>query len=478
MTEIAKTRERPSASSLTEQIHQQMALKAALSDFALDADGDIATALEAFSADYSSRWAKPSLSGLSRSELAVDMFVTQGEVAGTPVVDLFAQERAKEQALSAAEESWLSRWRGSFNGLFEIRHVDLSSEPVAQYELMNWLTEKVYSVRANQNLLSEVASRLAVGEIVLARLLPVAEGEWTFSGPITLLGKLGKPKLAVAIGNFRQWFPQQLYGDAPELQEAAWESVKQQYDDFVAFFGAEKVTLSGYELNKKLQAYQEAATERSLAKAGIDTNKSMKDLVRESGVSEAELDEAIAAVGEESKAAKALLESNQSLKMVVPKIKLPDELRRADAVTAIVHPRWGETFLTDYHKLEMLLDKALASTEGTASEEDIAQVDRLVAKYLKDDKVILPVWQRLAEDYGVPLEAALRRVLMQPNFDIEQNLLGAIAQQGKALTPQMPESASVPEHLDRLFKSVLKSLGKGSDRKGGKKPKQKSGFGG
>ena len=463
----------PSMSDLADPIQQQMVLKSKLSDFALDAEGDIATALEAFSADCSSRWAKPSLSGLSRSDLAVDMFVTQGEVTGTAVVDLFAQT----EDLSAAEKDWVMQWPRSFNGLFEIKRAEPGALQLDQYELMNWLTEKSYRVRANPNLRTEVTSRLAVGEIVLARLLPVSGDEWTFSGPMTLLGKLGKPKLAVAINNFRQWFPQQLYGDAPELQAAAWDSVKRQYDDFIAFFGADKVTLSGYELNKKIQAYQAAATEKSLASAGIDSNKSLKDLVRESGASDEEIDEAMAAVGEESKAAKALLESDQSLKMVTPKVKLPDDLRRAEAVTALVHPRWGETFLTDYQRLEALLE----APAGSQLEADLALVDRLVLKYLKDDKVVLPVWQRLAADHGTALEVALRRVLERPEFDIEQDLLGAIAKYGKSLTPQMPESASVPVHIDRLFKSALKSLGRGDGSKGGKgskkKAKKKSGFG-
>ena len=466
----AEATQRSSSNDLAAQIQRQMALKSALSDFALEAEGDLATALESFSAQHSSRWAKPSLSGLSRSELAVDMFVTQGEVAGAPVVDLFAQA----QKPSDVERTWLSQWQRSFNGLFEIKSVDLDGAEPNRYELMNWLTEKVYSVRANSELVAEVASRLEVGEMVLARLLPVTEHEWTFSGPMTLLGKLGKPKLAVAIGNFRQWFPQQLYGDAPELQEAAWDSVKQQYDDFLAFFGAEKVTLPGYELNKKLQTYQEATTDRRLASVGIDSNKSMKTLVQESGVSQAEMDEAMNAVGEESKVAKGLLESGQALKMVMPKVKLPDELRRAESVTLLIHPRWGETFLTDYSRLETLLAPA------SVTEEDTTLIDRLVLKYLQDDKVVLPVWQRLAKAHRVALEAALQRVLNQPEFDIEQDLLSAIARYGKSLTPQMPESASVPEHLDQLFKSVLKSLGKDADGKRSSKkkaPKQKSGFG-
>ena len=446
-----------------------MALKSSLSDFVLDAEDEIAVALESFSAEHSSRWAKPSLSGLNRSDLAIDMFVTEGKVADRPIVELFAQA----QNLSAAERSQLTRWQGSFNGLFAVESIEPDN-----YVLMNWLTEKRYSVWPNSKLADEVFNRLAPGEIVLARLLPVAERQWTFSGPMTLLGKLGKPKLAVAIGNFRQWFPQQLYGDAPELQAAAWASVKQQYDDFVDFFGAEKLTLSGYELNKKLQDYQAIATERSLAKAGIDSDKSLKTLVRESGASEEEIDEAIEAAGEESKAAKVLLNSDQSINMTVPKIKLPEELRRAEAVTAIVHPRWGETFLTDYDRLETLLSQY--SEHDEPDEDTVAAIDRLVLKYLQDEKAILPVWQQLAADWGPALEAALRRVLNQPELDIAQDLSGVLARYGKSLTPRMPESASVPEHLDKLFKSALKLVGKSADGKRSKKPakkKKKSGFG-
>ena len=463
------------SSDITQQIQQQMALKSSLSDFVLEAEDEIAVALESFSAEHSSRWAKPSLSGLNRSELAIEMFMTGGEVAGQPVVDLFAQA----QDLSAVEQGWLTRWQNSFNGLFVIERVEPDKVGLDIYVLMNWLTEKRYRVWANSELADEVLARFAPGEIVLARLLPVTEREWTFSGPMTLLGKLGKPKLAVAIGNFRQWFPQQLYGDAPELQEAAWESVKQQYDDFVAFFGAEKLTLSGYELNKKLQDYQAIATEKGLAKAGIDSNKSIKTLVRESGASEAEIEEALEAAGEESKAAKALLNSDQSIKMTVPKIKLPNELRRAEAITAIVHPRWGETFLTDYARLETLL--AQYSEGDELDEEAVAAIDRLVLKYLQDEKAILPVWQQLAADRGSALEAALRRVLNQPELNIEQDLLGVLARHDKSLTPRMPESASVPEHLDKLFKSALKSIGRDTDGKRSKKTakkKQKSGFGG
>lgn len=450
-----------------QRVRQYEALKQNLIDFVLDGEGELATALEAFSAEQIGHWSKPSLSGLDRGELAIDMFATEGQVAGQSVIDLWI---ASDDDLSADVQPWLRQWQGSFNGLFVVRELRPDS-----YVLMNWLTEKRYSVRVGRSQPAEMLARMQVGEIVLARLLPLTATEWTFSGPLTLLGKLGKPKLAVAIGNFKKWFPQHLYGDAPEMKEVAWESVQQQHDDFVEFFGAEQVTLSGYELNKKLQAYQERSTEKQLSEAGIDSSKSLREVAKDAGISEEDVSEAIGALGEESTVAQKLLESKQSLKMVMPKINLPDELRRAEAVTAFVHPRWGQTFLKDYSRLEDLLARSSAELEAEA----LANLDRLMLKYLEEGRVNSYVWQRLAETHKSPVEASLRRVLNNPEFDIEQDLEGTLVRYGKALTPELPDSASVPIHLHELFQSALKAVGKGAgkDAPAKKKAKKKSGFG-
>ncbi len=451
---------------LADRIQQQMALKQDLADFVLDDEGEVATALEAFSAAQLSRWAKPSLAGISRPDLAIDMFLTEGQVADRSAVDLFIQS---QPGLSEASQYWLREWQKGFNGLFAVCRATPK-----RYTLMNWLTEKLYSVTPNETQAPVVLSRLSPGEIVIARLLPVADSEWTFSGPLTLLGKLGEPKLAVAIGNFKQWFPQHLYGDAPDLEAAAWDSVKQQHEGFLTFFGAEKITLPGYELNQKLQAYQEQATEKQLAEAGLDSSKTLTELAEDSGLSAEELSEAMALLGEESQVAKRLLESKRSLKMVMPKVDLPDELRRADAVTVFAHPRWGQTFLTDYSRLEERLARSGAEGEPDLDDEETALLDRLVVKHLENEQVIAPVWRHLAKNYGTPLEASLRRILSNPDFDIAQDLDGAISRYGKQLTPQIPESASVPVHLHNLFQSALKTVSKSTAKK---KAKKKSGFG-
>lgn len=442
---------------MTMLIRQQIALKQQLIDFALDAEDEIAIALETFSAQQLSRWSKPTLSGLNRSELAVEMFVTEGAVAEQSVLDAYVQA---QQNLSDAERGWLARWADSFHGLFV---VDQANE---RYGLTNWITKKNYSVWSNNEQATEILTRLKPGEMMIARLLPIAEGDWTFSGPMTLLGKPGKPKLAVAIGNFRQWFPDHLYSDAPDLEAAAWESVQKSYDDFVTFFGAAQLTLSGYELNKKLQAYQEQATEKQLAEAGLDSSKSFKELAADAGLSEAEYSEAMAAVGEENKVAQKLMESTQSLKMVTPKLNLPDELRRAESVTVFVYPRWGQTFLTDYEQLEDLLKTG----------EDEVAIDRLVQKLLENEKAIAPIWQQLAQTYPETLTGSLSRVSKNPSFNLEQDLDTLLLKYGKAIEPTIPDSASVPVHLHDLFQEALQAVGKSGKKKATKK-KKKAGFG-
>ena len=469
-------------SDIQAKVEQATALKRSLTDFVYDAEGEVATALESFSAEQLSRWAKPNLAGLNRTRLAVDMFLTEGSVGTRSVIDFFIQSEAD---LSGDEQAMLQRWQRGFNGLFVVREVIADS-----FRLMNWLTEKTYRVWATDDQSSELLNRISPGEIVMTRLLPVDDSAWMLSGPLTLLGKLGKPKLAVAIGNFKKWFPHHLYGDAPELKEAAWDSVRQQYEDFVDLFGGEQVTLSGHELNKKFQVYQEKATEAQMAAAGIDGEKSIKEAAKESGVSDEEIAEAMAAVGAESAAAKALLESPKAMKMVMPKASLPDEFRSADAVTVFVHPRWGQTLRKDYAKLEAAIAASNSSdpqaqdpqaqdpqAQDLQAQDSQAQIDRIVQKYLEDEQVNAHVWHSIVKAHPEPLEASLRRVLNNSQFEIERDLDDAIARHGKPLTPELPESASVPVHLHNLFQEAIAAVGKAEKPKKAKKAKKKAGFG-
>ncbi|WP_448601521.1 hypothetical protein [Thermoleptolyngbya sp.] len=427
----------------------------------MDAEDDIAIALERYSADQLRRWSASNLQGISRSDLAIDMFLSEGQVNGQSILDIFAQHISDR---SENDRALIQSWKQAFNGLFVVLKVEGD-----RHEVMNWLTEKRYWVTPNQSRSLEDLSRLSPGEIIVTRLWPETPDLWTYSGPLMLLGKLGKPKLAVAIGNFKNWFPNQLYGDALELLEEAWISVERYHQYFVEFFGTNRMTLPGHELDKQLKAYQEDMTQRRFGEAGIDASKSLKELVNEAGFSEEDLAKSAGLLGEESGAVNHLLDSNQSIKMVMPPISLPEDLRRAEAVTVFVHPRWGQAFLKDYARLTQLF-------ESTAEDAPTA-VDQILQKYLKEDAVNTYVWHCIAEDYPQPLTNALRRCLNRPSFILD-DLDDILASAGKPLTPTLPEIASVPTHLQTLFEEALQDVTRRSSKKKAKdKSKQKSGFG-
>ena len=234
-------------------------LKQALIDFVFDAEGELAQALETYAAEQSRRGSGDS----KQQDWIIHSFVTEGKVSDKSPLDLFVESHPD---WSDTERNLINSWHRSFIGLFAATKILPDG-----FELMNWLTEKHYIVKPTDAQTLEEMSRLKEGEILLTRIAPVTDTYWMFFGPYTLMGRLGKPKLAVAIGNFKDNYKNNLYGDAPELLEEAWQSVEQYNQQFVDFFGNDEITLPGYQLNKKIVEFQELMTEKRLAEAGIDT---------------------------------------------------------------------------------------------------------------------------------------------------------------------------------------------------------------
>ncbi|MBE9098583.1 hypothetical protein [Vacuolonema iberomarrocanum] len=448
---------------MSDLLERSSQLKQALVDFILDAEGELAVALETFSKDKFEEWSKVQTQSQNHSAMAIDMFLSDGRVNDKTPIDCFIDETPD---LSESDRTLLKSWNHSFNGLFEVIQVSDSA-----YDLMNWLTTKLYRVSPNGRQEDAKLSRLKVGEMVLTRIAPLTEGQWIFSGPMELLGKLGKPKLAVAIGNFRDRFKQHLYGDAPELLEESWQSVEIYHQEFVDFFGEAEITMPGRDFSQRFQDFQETLSENQLQRAGIDSSKSLQDLAQESGVSQEAMEEMAAELDGTSAVASQLLNSGKSIKMVMPKVDLPKPLQRAEQLTVIVHPRWGNCLLDDY---QVLCDRLSQDSDSLETEA----LDKQVKRYLEESTIHPYIWQKLVEHYPEPLETALQRVLEQPDFQIQTDLQATLQTYGKPAEPELPETASVPVHLDTLFKEALAEVeqpkGKGKKKT---KAKAKTGFG-
>jgi len=303
-----------------------------------------------------------------------------------------------------------------------------------------------------------------LGEILLTRIAPVTDNYWMFSGPCQPMGNLGKPKLAVAIGNFKDNYKRYLYSDAPDLLEEAWHSVERYHQDFVAFFGSDQITMSGYQLNKKIADFQELTTKKRLAAAGIDDSKSLEEIAEEAGISEEEIKAAAKEAGADAKEIFQMFDGQGKTKMVMPKVELPENLKKAEQVTVLTHPRWGQMLLPTYSKFKEMLQ--------AEDWQRVTNAEKLVRNYLEDAAINAFVWHRLAEQYPSQLEKVLQAVLNSPNFNIENDLDALLQEYNKPLYPELPEIASVPMHLHNLFEEAVaevnksKSKGKGQKKAG------------
>ncbi|MBD3885139.1 hypothetical protein IFO70_25755 [Phormidium tenue FACHB-886] len=430
-------------------------LKQDLSDFVLDAEDDLAVSLESFSA---AQLAKTPHHDMQRRSLVIDRFIAEGEVGDQTPIDCFIAEHPE---LSPSDRQLLVGWKRSFVGLFSIVEVLADG-----FKLMNWTTAKQYVVRQPGPKELEKMARLGVGEILLTQIAPLSENEWMFFSPWTSLGKLGKPKLAVAIGNFKDNYKKHLYSDAPDLLEEAWRSVEKHHQTFVEFFGSEEVTLPGYQLSKKLAEFQEVTTKKSLEASGIDSSKSLEELAEEAGVSQEEIAEAAQAMGADEKTVAQLLQNKDKTKMIAPTIELPPHLKKAEQVTVLTHPRWGQMFLPTYTQLKSLLE---------ADGEMPSNAKEIILRHLKDANINSFVWYRLAEQYPTPLQSLLREALDRPAFNLQTDLDALLQEFDKPIDTELPEIASVPLHLHNLFQEALLEVNKDKSKPKAKK-KAASGF--
>jgi len=428
-------------------------LKLALTDFVLDAEGELATALETYAAEQSRRGSGDS----KQQDFIIDSFVIEGKVGDKTPLDLFLESHPD---LPDTERNLIRSWHRSFIGLFAV--VEILPDG---FKLVNWLTDKHYIVKPTDTLTIQEMSRFKVGEIFLTRIAPLTDNEWMFFGSHTLMGKLGKPKLAVAIGNFKDNYKNNLYGDAPDLLEEAWLSVEKYHQEYVDFFGSDEITLPGYQLNKKIVEFQELMTEKRLAEAGIDTSKSLAEAAEAAGIDEEEIKAAAEELGADSQVVSQVFNNKSgNNKMVMPKVDLPAELRKAEQVTALSHPRWGQMFLPTYGKLKAILEADVQNIEGS---------EKLIRYFLEDKSINAFVWYRLAEQYPTQLEKVLQTYLQRPDFRLESDLKGLLQEFNKPIEPELPEIASVPLHLHNLFQEALADVNKSKSKDKGKKPTAK-----
>ena len=426
-------------------------LKENLIDFVYDDEGEIAVALESYAAEKG----KKNSYGIKQQNLTVDLFLTQGQVGEKTPLDLFV----RQAGLADADLAIVKQWERNFIGLFEIEAIEDN-----YYRLMNWLTAKTYKVHAHSGISEKETSRWQPKEIILCIIAPINNLEWFFFSDRVIKGRLSQPKLAVAIGEFRDNYPESLYADAPELLEQAWSSVAVYHQQFVEYMGSDRLTLPGYKLNQKIAELQQIVSRQKLAQAGIDDSKSLSELLEESGKSESEFAEAATDLGADAKAVANIME-NKNSSMVTPKVDLPPDIKQAESVTVYSEAKWGQMFLPNFTKFTDLLAQPNPDTVENSS--------LLLRKYLELPEANYYVWQQLKQEYSESIEKLIRTHLDRPDFNLATDLDRLLLEYDKSSTPELPAIASVPIHLNNLFEAAIAQVQKSKSKS---KKKAKKGF--
>lgn len=430
-----------------------------LVDFVYDAEGELAVALEKYAAEQG----KKKYQDLKQQNLVINRFMIEGKVGDKTPLELFLEQEA---ALTPSDRDLLRHWQRSFMGLFEV------VQPIPEgIEIMNWLTAKHYLVLFGSQIPSETL-KWQPGEIFLTRIAPINEKNnyWLFLSDLIVKGKLSKPKLAVAIGEFKQNYQNALYGDAPELLALAWDSVAQYHQEFVEFFGSDRIALPGYQLNRQINELQERMNQKRLAEAGIDDSQSLQKIIQETGENEAEILAAAAEMGADSADLAQAIKKPAKVSLKMPKTDLPNEIRQAEMVTAFSHPKWGQMLIPSYSKFEAIL--------ATAEPQNHPQAEKLVHQYLEEPQFNFFLWQQLEQQYPTQLEKLLQVILNNPDFNLTRDLETILTKFNKPLEPELPEIASVPQHLHDLFAEAFAQVNKSnkSPAKNKKTVRKKKGF--
>ncbi len=447
---------------MNDRLAQAKVLKQHLLEFVFGADGALAEALERWSAKQSAQLSQSQFQqGGVLTDFVVDSFITQSK-QGQPIAEFLQQH----PDLSPEEQQLLQSWERSFLGLFEIDE----KTPEGYLLLRNWLTAQSYRVYPNGSESPDLLKRMQPRGILMSRISPLDSEHWFLSGPNLFLGALGKPKLAMAVGNFKRYHPDSLYEDAPELLEEAWRSVVQHYRDFVDYFGSDRLTLPGPKLSQQLTAFQDALAQQKMDQAGVDEQTSIQELAQKSGTNLSAVEEAAENVGANLKTVSSVLQSQGKPRMAPIELEVPEHLRRAEQVTLLVHPEWGQAFLDNYAQIQSLLTELPVAVGDRQTE-----LTQMLHALLSKSELSPYVWYHFAQEMPQNFSAAFAILLQQPNWQSTE-LPQVLESFGHRAEPVLPEVANLPVHLNELFQTAMLDLTKGR-AKNKKQAKKKQGFG-
>jgi hypothetical protein len=178
-----------------------------------------------------------------------DWFVLQYELDdGKTIVQRFAEHYKKH--LSHDVRRLLEEWSLVIEGLFKVKGGNHGKT-----YMRNLINEREYSVYATASM---EKAELNPGDFVTARVVS-AMGFHVFSGAVSIIQADGSQQQRAGIYktavDIQMRYPPRAFQDNEQKLQKSRRVVRDQYDDFIAFFGSDEVLGSGHEILQQYQAF-------------------------------------------------------------------------------------------------------------------------------------------------------------------------------------------------------------------------------
>ncbi len=240
-----------------------------------------------------------------------DRFVLEYTLeSGKTVADEFVNHH--REIMSKDVRQLVSGWRNVIDGLYEVRDIKGSG-----FLTKNLINEKEYHVFPTASM-----DNLAVkaGDFLYARIVPV-KPFWIFSGNAAVYSSDGsdrfKREMYESAVQLQMRYPNKAFKDNEQKLEKSREAVRNQYDDFMAYFGSDEVADIGKQIN---QRYNDFFRYLYFEK---------KDPISALSLAEE-------------------YERDNGRPYRFPKMKLPREVRKSKDVGMLCDPDEGVSFLNNY----------------------------------------------------------------------------------------------------------------------------------
>jgi hypothetical protein len=317
------------------------------------------------------------------------------------VIDRFV---AETPSLSAKERAVVLRWKDPVVGIFQVKRT-LPDGFVAE----NLINEVEYIIKPTV-ILRELEKLAVPGAFIKAKIIPVGDGEYIFSGIQNFLD-IPEREILKSAASIQREAPALAFRDNEERVRNGFELQKRERALFIEYFGGDEVLADGKDLNELWLGFM-----------GFRLKKHDKPV---------------------------------PAGYTAPQMEFPKNLLKSKDVGIVFEEVTGQHYLINYG---LVLD-----IFRNPEESRIRRYEKEIRIYLEDDSIAPGILRRIFFRYPQNAEFIIRNLLKRPEFDLERDFDSLMDE----FKPSFKERRIYPQVLpmsDRMVKALKPEMDQTAER--------------